>query len=210
MFTLFGYRGSGSAAVECALEVAGLDYELVSAASWAEDSAVERLAQVNPLRQIPTLVLEDGTAISESAAILIHLGLQYPHSDLLPAEPAQRALALRGLVYIPANCYSLISVLDFPERYLADPSEAAQQNLHAGTRALLHRHWQLFAGLYRPDPYLCGAGLSALDLMAAVVSRWSGSRQHLQRARPAFAVYLARVDAHPAVAPVFARHFDGD
>ena len=33
-----------------------------------------RAAAVNPLGQIPTLVLDDGTVLSESAAILIHLG----------------------------------------------------------------------------------------------------------------------------------------
>src|ERR1700744_1415609 len=132
MYTLFGYRGSGSAAVECALELANAPYRVVSAASWDASSAVEALAQANALRQVPTLVLPDGTVLSESAAILIHLGLQLPDAGLLPSAPARRATALRGLVFIAANCYSAISVIDFPERWLAEPHDEVQGNLKAG------------------------------------------------------------------------------
>jgi glutathione S-transferase len=38
------------------------------------DSAQDELQRVNPLGQIPTLVAPDGSVLTESAAILIHLG----------------------------------------------------------------------------------------------------------------------------------------
>ena len=41
----------------------------------------------------------------------------------------------------------------------------------------------------------------------AVVSKWSGSPAHLQQARPAFHETLLRIETHPKVAPVFARHW---
>lgn len=203
MITLFGFKGSGSAAVECALELAGAPYRLVSAASWEAASEVEQLGRANPLRQIPTLVLDDGTVLTESAAILIHLGLAYPACGLLPADASARAQAMRGLVFIAANCYSAISILDFPERWLADPSEAARENLKAGTRQRLHIHWDLFADSFQLD----AAAPGALELLAAVVSKWSGARKHLQESRPAFAATLAAIEAHPKVQPVFARHW---
>ena len=56
MLTLFGTQGSGSAAVEAALDVAGLDYRKVDAASWKEVPGLDELKRVNPLAQIPTLV----------------------------------------------------------------------------------------------------------------------------------------------------------
>src|SRR5262249_2624992 len=98
-------QGSGSAAVEAALVLCGLPFETVSAASWDDRSALDALRRVNPLAQIPALVFEDGTAMSESAAILIELALRHPGRGLLPAEPARRARALSGLVYVAANCY---------------------------------------------------------------------------------------------------------
>ena len=208
MYTLFGYKGSGSAAVECALEMAEIPYQLVPAASWDAESGVARLEHVNPLKQIPTLLLADGTVVTESAAILIHLGLEYPGSGLLPPDPVTRAAAIRGLVYIAANCYSLISIVDFPERYLADPSDDVKRNLVDGVRTRLHAHWDIFARCFIPSPYLFGPAPGALDLLAAVVSKWAGTRQHLLASSQAFSDYLHRVESHERVKPVFARHWD--
>jgi GST-like protein len=203
MYTLFGIKGSGSAAVESALELAGQPYRLVTAASWESGSDIAQLERVNPLKQIPTLVLPDGTVLTESAAILIHLGLAHPASGLLPADAKARALALRGLVYIAANCYSAISISDYPERWLADASEAAKDNLRAGTRQRLYAHWDIFADTFALSPAQPGG----LELLAAVVSRWSGARKHLQQSRPACAAALAAVEANEGVRPVFARHW---
>jgi GST-like protein len=54
MYTLYGFKGSGSAAVKLALELAELPYRLVDAASWEPGSAADELQRLNPLRQIPT------------------------------------------------------------------------------------------------------------------------------------------------------------
>ena len=87
MLTLYGTKGSGSAAVEAALRLAGQPFQLVDAASWVPTPGLEKLKRMNPLVQVPTLVLDDGTVMTESAAILIWAGLRFPQSGLLPAEP---------------------------------------------------------------------------------------------------------------------------
>ena len=156
MLTLYGTRGSGSAAVEAALAVAGLDAKLVDAASWQESPGLEALKEVNPLAQIPTLVLDDGSILSESAAILIHLGLVQPESGLLASDPATRAQQIRGLVYIAANCYAGIGILDYPERWYPDPDEAVRQAMQARGRARLHELWQIFADQFPARPWLSG------------------------------------------------------
>ncbi len=207
MYTLFGYKGSGSAAIECALEVVRAPYEVVTAASWDATSSVDALSRANPLRQVPTLVLPDGTVLSESAAILIHLGLQFPEAALLPRAAARRATAIRGLVFIAANCYAAISVIDFPERWLADPSDEAQDNLKSGSKARLHANWEILADSLPRGLYLCDEHPGALDLLAAVVSRWSGARQHLEKTRPALAETLGRIDNDERFRPVFSRHW---
>jgi GST-like protein len=209
MYTLYGKKGSGSSSTQVALDVIGAPYRIVETASWDTNDAYVELLKVNPLGQIPTLVLEDGSAMSESAAILIHLGGAHPESGLLPHDAAARAQAIRGLVFIPANCYAAISVIDYPERWCADADDddVVKERIRAGTRARLHRHWEIFADLFPARPYLGGAQLGALDILAAVVSKWSGSRKHLQEARPAFHETLMRIEAHPKVAPVFAQHW---
>lgn len=172
MLTLYGARGSGAAAVEAALAVAGVPYRSVEAATWLPGPALDELKRVNPLGQIPTLVLEDGSAVSESAAILIHLGEVFPEAGLLPTGVTARAQAIRGLVYIAANCYAAIGVIDYPERWCADCDEATAKRIRAGTRARLHHLWDVFADMFAPHPFLSGARIGALDLLAAVVSRW--------------------------------------
>jgi GST-like protein len=159
---------------------------------------------VNPLAQVPTLVLEDGTAMTESAAILIWAGLRYPHSGLLPREPAQ---AIRGLLYIAANCYAAIGVIDFPARFCADCDDATAERIRAGTRARLHEYWRIFADTFPAAPFLSGAQLGALDILAAVVSRWSGTRAHLATERPAFHALMQRIEADPRLADIFERHW---
>ena len=207
MYTLYGKKGSGSAAIEAALAIIGAPNRLVETASWEQNKAFAELLKLNPLGQIPTLVLPDGTVLSESAAILIHLGLAHPDSGLLPRDDSARAQAIRGLVFIAANCYAAISVIDYPERWCEDADEATQKHIRAGTRARLHQYWEMFADLFPARPYLGGNGIGALDLHAAVVSKWSGSRAHLQKARPMFYETLLRIEAHPKVAPVFAKHW---
>ena len=205
MLTLYGTKGSGAAAIEAALARAGLAYTGVDAASWNPGPGLDELLRVNPLGQIPTLLLADGTVLTESAAILIHLGLTVTPGLLLPADAGARARVLRGLVYIATNCYAAISVIDYPERWCEPCDDALKAQIRAGTRARLHAHWRVFA-----DEFGIGfdAGSpGALELLATVVSKWSGARAHLQAERPAFFAQLLRVEQHPDIAAIFQRHW---
>ncbi|MEO5845227.1 MAG: glutathione S-transferase family protein [Caldimonas sp.] len=207
MLTLYGSKGSGSASTEAALEIAGVPYRKVEAASWTPSPGLEALRLVNPIAQIPTLVLDDGSVLTESAAILIHLGLAHPESGLIAGDPAQRARQIRGLVYIAANCYAGIGILDYPDRWYPDPDDAVTKAMHARGRARLHELWQIFADQFPAAPWLSGERVGALDILAATVSKWSGARKALAETRPGFAALLARIDADPRIAPVWARHW---
>ncbi|HUG22358.1 glutathione S-transferase family protein [Piscinibacter sp.] len=209
MYTLFGSPGCGSAVVEIALEQAGAPYRLVHASSWEPDSALAELEKANPLKQIPTLVLPDGSVMSESAAILIHLGLEFPDARLLPTESAARAQAIRGLVFIAANCYAAIGICDYPERWCIDASDDEKKRIVAAARRRLHQHWDVFADIFPAQPFLSGAEAGALDFLAVVVSKWSGARAHLRSARPGFFAVLERIEKHPVVASAFVRHWPG-
>ena len=207
MLTLYGSKGSGSASIEAALAVAGVACEQVDGAEWKRTEGYEQLKRVNPLAQIPTLVLDDGSVLSESAAILIHLGLAYPESGLLSLDASRRAQQIRGLVYIAANCYAGIGILDYPERWYPEPDEAARKAMAERGRARLHELWDLFVDQFPATPWLSGDRLGALDILAATVSMWSGARKHLAESRPAFTALIARIEADPRVAPVWARHW---
>jgi len=206
-YTLYGTRGSGSAAIEMALRRCGVDWQDVRASEWEADSAQAALLAVNPLGQIPTLVTPDGAVLTESAAILMHLGLRFPASGLLPGDAAARDQVLRGLVYIPANCYSAVGISDYPQRWTTATDTASHEAVRAAARQRLHQAWSVFADTFPASPWLDGAQTGALDMLTVVVSRWSGSRAHLAADRPAFHALLERIQAEPDIREVCARHW---
>ncbi|MFC6336286.1 glutathione S-transferase [Pseudomonas sp. CCM 7891] len=204
MYTLYGTQGAGSCMIEIALQRCEVPWHQVDACSWEDTVGSKALARINPLKQIPTLQLPDGSVLTESAAILIHLGLAFPASNLLPANAAQ---VIRGLVYIAANCYSAIGIIDYPQRWLDSADERLQAQLVAGTRRHLHLAWEMFADQFAGQLFNASDVPNALGIMAAAVSRWSGGRGALQQSRPEFVLSLVQVDIDPNVAPVFARHW---
>ncbi|MEX3777355.1 glutathione S-transferase [Pseudomonas sp. MYb118] len=205
MYQLYGHRNSGAAAIEAALELCEVPYRFIDV-ELAMEAAIA-LEKLNPLKQIPTLQLPDGSILTESAAILIHLALAFPQSSLLPALPAERDQAIRGLVYIVSNCYPNIGIIDYPERWLVASDHPSRENLVAGARHRLHWCWEVFADEFSRELYLGDETPGALDVLAAVVTRWAGTREHLRHARPGFFAWLERIDRHPTLAPVFARHW---
>ncbi|MCP2053880.1 UNVERIFIED_ORG: GST-like protein [Pseudomonas fluorescens] len=204
MYTLYGIDESGSCMIEIALQRCAVPWRRIDASSWEDGEGSDALARINPLKQIPTLVTPDGQVLTESAAILIHLGLEFPASELLAGNRAQ---ILRGLVYIAANCYSAVGIIDYPQRWLGNVDDAAQAQLVSGTRRYLHQAWVVFAEQFADQLFAPGNVPNALGIMAAAVSRWDAAREVLNNLAPGFAQTLARVDADPVVAPVFARHW---
>jgi glutathione S-transferase len=62
---------------------------------WSVFSDAARVRAYNPLGRVPTLVLDDGTALLESAAILDHLDEQAGPAALIPPSGPARRAALR-------------------------------------------------------------------------------------------------------------------
>lgn len=79
--------------VAVSLRVLGFPYEHDTRSVFADFDAMRK---VNPLGRIPSLVLDDGTVLIDSAAILDHLDETVgAHRALLPREGAARRNALR-------------------------------------------------------------------------------------------------------------------
>jgi glutathione S-transferase len=58
----------------------------------AKEQLSEAYTRINPRRVVPTLVLEDGTAIGEVPAILRYLEEAHPNTPLLGTSPKDKAL----------------------------------------------------------------------------------------------------------------------
>src|SRR5205085_2807112 len=83
-YIVYGAKGSGSVAVEATLELLDLPYRVIESATWESDEARDQVSTVNPLKQVPALLLPTGEVMTESAAILIWLADKFPQAELAP------------------------------------------------------------------------------------------------------------------------------
>ncbi|XP_063975294.1 glutathione S-transferase 1 [Diachasmimorpha longicaudata] len=101
--------GPPSLACRQALKALNIDYELVDVDYGKGEHMTEQYAQLNPQKEIPTLV--DGDLImGESNAILQYLGDKYDVSGkLYPKDPKARAIVNHRLCFNMAMYYRNIS-----------------------------------------------------------------------------------------------------
>ena len=70
----------------------GLDVEIVDPDNFMEPGADrDAYEKINPVMRIPTLVLDDGTALPESEIICEYLEDAFPEPSLRPKDPADLA-----------------------------------------------------------------------------------------------------------------------
>ena len=206
---LYGAEGSGSIAVEAALTLLQLPYTLIEGATWAHESARERIAPINAMRQVPTLILPDGEVMTESAAILIDLADRHTTARLAPAiGDSRRRQFLRWMVYVSSAIYSLHWIKPDVTR-IGAPAESR----HAVVDAVHERIafcWGNMDTQITPGRYLIGDDLTVLDLYVTVVSRFGPWRKRFYAAAPKMTPVVKRVDAEPRLAEFWAKRFPFD
>ena len=203
-FVVHGGRGTGSVIVEAALTLMALPYQVLD--QPALSSPLRDRHPVNPLRQVPALVLLDGEILTESAAILIWLADRYPQSRLAPTPSAPgRAAFLRWMAFVSAQIYALYWVRDDPTRLAAD--EDHQALILARTAERILHCWRTMDAQISPGAYLLGDELGVLDLYVTVISRWRPRRRKFYAAAPKMADVVRRVDADPRLTALWAERF---
>jgi GST-like protein len=206
MLKVFGAVGSGSIAVEAALTLLGIPYELVEAVTWQDEAARKRVEAVNPMRQVPALVFPSGEIMTESAAILIHLADQHPEARLAPpiGDP-KRAQYLRWMAYVSASIYSLFWIKGDPMRVAASKEDARRVIDRVHDR--IAECWRHMDEQIDPGRYILGEDLTVLDLYVTVVSRFGPWRTRFYKTAPTMAKIVRRVDSDPRLQDFWARRF---
>jgi GST-like protein len=207
--TLYGAEASGAVAVEAALTLLGLRYQLIEGATWAEETARDRVATSNPMRQIPTLVLPDGEVMTESAAILIYLADLDPAAGLAPApnDPKRRQF-LRWMLYVSSAIYALHWIKPDVKRIGAP--EAARDSVVEAVHERIAFCWAQMDAQLNPGDYLLGDELTVLDLYVAVVSRFGPWRERFEEVAPRMAAVVHRVDSDPRLTALWRERFPED
>lgn len=204
--TLYGRAGWGSALIEAQLDLLGLAYDRVEVGDlFKSEEARMALARVNPIAQVPTLVLADGTVMTESAAITLHLADITGREDLVPGPKArERAAFLRWLVFLVANIYPTFTFADDPARFVA--AEASREPYRAQVDAYAQRLWG-HAETAAGAPWFLGERFTALDIYIGVMTRWRPRRPWFEANAPKLHAIARRADELPALRPMIRRNF---
>jgi glutathione S-transferase len=204
-YQLYARKGSGSFAVEVAFEEIGVPYDRI----WInkETEQLARLWEVNPAGKIPVLVLPDGTAMVESAAILMHLSNVHPEANLAPVPGTSlHARFLQWMVFLSANVYEAVLRIYYSDRFsqrgAADAEAIRQRALEDYLKhlAMLEPHL---------TPGVLGGTQSIADVYLYMLASWyPADKAELYARLPRLGALCASVSSRSAVRKIDAEHAD--
>lgn len=193
------WRSSAAWRVRIALHFKGIAFESV-AVDLRHDAQLEpAYGEVNPQHLVPTLV-DGGHVIGQSLAIIEYLEERFPAPPLLPAQPAECALARQIALAIAADLHPLNNLRVL--RHLKHALGADDAACNAW-----YQHW-LACGLEAVEalldddgPYALGAEVTLADV--CIVPQLYNARRYDFPLAPY--PRLRRVDAACAELEAFAR-----
>ncbi|MEZ4366680.1 MAG: glutathione S-transferase family protein [Kofleriaceae bacterium] len=185
--TLFHHPYSRAAGTLWALEEVGAPYELRFVDMPAGVHKGPELVAKNPMGKLPTLT--DGElVVTESAAIALYLADRYAPGRLAPAlDDPRRGTYLRWSLFAP-------SVIE--PGLMAKAGGWAYKAGQAGWGEYESMLRSMEAAVDGRD-FVLGAEFSMADVIFGGTVRYM-LRFGMLEARPAFAAYVARLDARPA------------
>lgn len=210
VYTLYNRSGSGGFVIEAVLELAGTDYHLESIASLPNEPLSEKIGHLNAWGQVPVLVMDDGTVMTELAAILAYLaqaepGLREGPNLWIDSDP----LFLRWCVFLCVNAYEGILRRTYPDRFcVTTGDETTDQALITSVcraaEARTHAAFQCLERQIHEGGFILGARMSACDVLLAMLYAWHNQRPDL----PKCTAITAHVARHPVVQPIWHKNFE--
>ncbi len=196
MFLIGQYDSPFVRRTAIALRLYGLAFEH---RPWSTFGDADRIAPYNPLRRVPTLVLDDGEAVIESTAILDYLDeLVGPERAMIAAKGAARRHHLHTIALATGLGDKAVSLVY--ERVLRkEPSKVWVDRCETQVGGVLDVLERERAAVI--SPYWFGTAIGHADIAVACVLRFCGEAHPalFPAARyPSLAVHAARCEALPA------------
>lgn len=200
-YKLYSHDGSGGFVVEAALVKARVPHEVVVIDTETNDHVQAEFTQINPMRQVPALVLPDGTVMTESAAATIHLSCVYPDRGLagMPGS-SEHAQFLRWMVFASVNLYEGCLRCFYSDRYTADAAGADAVAMAGGEH--MQRAFDVLEAHLANSSFLCGSDMSMADVYLAMLMKWAPEPVTATR----LCAVAEAVAADETVGPIWRRH----
>jgi glutathione S-transferase len=170
----------------------GIPYERQTVDVLDRSNRQELLGHLNPGLTVPTLVLDDGRPLGESAAILWYFG---ERTRFVPEDPYERAQVLQWMFFEQYQLEPTIAVVRFWVAYSGRAQEfepKRAETMKRGERALE----RLEAGLAERD-YLVGYSLTLADIALYGYTHVAEEGGFSLEPYPAVRAWLGRVASEP-------------
>lgn len=203
MHKLYTRPGSGGFVIEAALKLAGVAFEQIDVPKTPQPDP--EFLKVSPMNQVPVLVLPDGHAVPETAAISLLLAELHPGKGLGPVagEPG-RADFLRWMAFMATAIYMANLRYYYPHRSTTDAAgigavkQAAvaemDKEINILDQALTGRDW------------LVRDSRTIADVYMLMLVCWYPDMDKARRAWPNVERVCAELRADPMLAALNERH----
>lgn len=170
--------------------------------SKAEHKSADYLL-LNPAGVVPTLLI-DGKAITEAAAICLHLADSFKGSRLAPVPGTfERARYYQWMFFCANTLQPAYRTWFYPAEVAGVANADAAKD---AARSKIEAAWhQVEAHLATTGPYLLGAQMTTVDFMLTMLMRWSRNMPTPAHTSPVLADYAARMKSLPSFAELYAR-----
>ena len=147
---------------------------------------------VNPKGQVPALLLDDGTLLTEGVAIMQYLADSVPDRQLLaPTSSLSRYKTIEWLNYIATELHKGFTPLFRPD---------TPEDFKPTVRALLEKKMQYVNDALQDNQWICGPRFSIADAYLFTVLRWAYAVKLNMAGLSNIDAYMARMAERPAVA----------
>ncbi len=205
MYKLYWSKMTGVIAPQVLLEEVGAEYEKIVVDLEEEENFGAEFLAVNPMAQIPAMQLPDGTVITESAAMTLHITDCYPKAKLAPAPgSSDSAIFLRWLIFMAASLYTTDLRLFYPDQFTNDQN--GHDGVMASGRADMDRFFGILNDALEPGPYLLGETFSAADIYLWMLAAWHPEPAKMLAINSRVKQLVELVQSRPATARVWEEH----
>jgi len=189
---LYYSPGACSLASHIALHETGLPFEIEKVDFASKKTAGgSDFNQINPKGYVPTIKLDDGSILTEGAAVLQYIADQKPDSGLAPkAGTMERYRLQEWLTFISSELHK-----SFSPMFNKDTTEEVKTNV----RNLLTKRFGYVETQLANKPYLMGDHFTVADAYLFVVANWSNHAGFDLSPFPKIKEYMTRIATRPAV-----------
>ena len=165
--TIFGDSISGNCLkVKFVADRLGIPYDWVEVSVLKAETRTPEFLAVNPAGQVPVVRFADNGTLAQSNAIMLHLAWG---SDLIPADPIERARMFQWLFWEQYSHEPAIAVLRFQKLYL----QKSDSEIDPALPGKCARALKLMNDHLEGSAYFVGGRLSLADIALVAYTRFA-------------------------------------